>query len=178
MPLEGTTLVREDYRPSTGQSSAARAGFANAWTIAFLAPVPGLEVDTRAMYADWRQTFVLPLPFYGVVRGAPAGETLTTEEMLTSSLLATTFGLLAAREAGDEGLHRRLERTVTMVDSFVKTLEPVLPSARRAQARAFRTIALFARTFRGWSEVLQPRRESEPRRALSPRPANLGVEAN
>jgi hypothetical protein len=41
MPLEGTCLVRESYRPSTGKSSAQEAGYANAWTIAFLAPVPG-----------------------------------------------------------------------------------------------------------------------------------------
>src|SRR6266850_3013369 len=48
MPLEGTTLVRENYRPSTGKSSALQAGYANAWTIAFLAPVPGIEDDAGA----------------------------------------------------------------------------------------------------------------------------------
>src|SRR5207302_583308 len=111
MPLAGTALVREDYRPSTGRSSAQRTGYANAWTIAFLAPVPGLEADARAMYADWRRVFVEPSPLLGAVRGAPAGEALTLEELAASSLLATTFGLLAAREEGDERLHRRLERT-------------------------------------------------------------------
>ena len=154
MPLEGTTLVREDYRPSTGKSSAGRAGFANAWTIAFLAPVPGLERDARAMYGDWRRTFVVPLPLLGVVKGASAGEDLSLGEMLSSSLLATTFGLLAAREEGDERLHRRLERTVAGVECLVGAFEEELPPARRVQAQTFRTIALFARTFRGWSEVL------------------------
>jgi hypothetical protein len=160
MPIEGTTLVREDYRPSTGKSSAGRSGCANAWALAFLAPVPGLETDARTMYTDWQQTFVVPLPLFGIVKGAPAGEALSMEDMLTSSLLATTFGLLAAREEGDEILHRRLERTVAGVDFLVGAFEEALPPARRAQARTFRTIALFARSFRGWSQVL--RMESEP----------------
>jgi len=96
----------------------------------------------------------------GVVKGAPAGEALTMEEMLASSLVATTFGLLAAREAGDERLHRRLERTVTGAERLVEAFEELLPPARRVQARTFRTIALFARTFRGWSAVLGARNES------------------
>ena len=154
MALEGTTLVREDYHPSTGKSSARRAGCANAWAIAFLAPVPGLEGEASAMYTDWRRTFVEAWPPLGLVKGAPAGEALPLEEMLCSSLLATTFGLLAAREEGDERLHHRLERTVESVERLVNAFERALPPARRAQARTFCTIALFARTFRGWSEVL------------------------
>jgi hypothetical protein len=167
MPLEGTTLVREDYRPSTGQSSTRQAGYANAWTIAFLAPVPGLTEDARGMYADWKQTFVEPWPFFGVVKGAPAGERLTMEEMLSSSLLATTFGLLAAREEGDERLHRRLERTVAYVERLVNSFQWMLPPTRRVQARTFRTIALFARTFRGWNEVLGLKHEFEGLRGSS-----------
>jgi len=159
MPLEGTTLIREDYRPSTGKSSARQAGYANAWTIAFLAPVPGLEHDACAMYADWRRTFVEPSPLPGTVKGAPAAEMLSMEETLSSSLLATTFGLLAAREEGDERLHRRLERTLVVIERLVDAFEEALPPARRVQARTFRTIALFARTFHGWGEVLGLRNE-------------------
>jgi len=154
MPLEGTTLVREDYHPSSGKSSARQAGYANAWTIAFLAPVPGLEEDVSTMYADWRRTFVEPSPIPGWVEGAPLNEALSVEELLSSSLIATTFGLLAAREEADEHLHRRLERTVAGLEHLVDGFEEMLPPARRVQARTFRTIALFARTFRGWSEVL------------------------
>jgi hypothetical protein len=154
VPLAGTTLVREDYHPSTGKSSAQRAGFANAWTIAFLAPVPGLEDDAGAMYADWRRTFVEPSLLPGLVQGAPSSETLNLEEMLASDLLATTFGLLAAREEGDERLHQQLERSVAQVENLLSTLDEVLPPARRAQARTLRTLSLFARTFRGWSVVL------------------------
>jgi hypothetical protein len=155
MPLQGTRLVREDYRPSTGESSARGTGYANAWTIAFLAPVPGLKGDARAMYADWRRTFVVPMPFFGLVKGAPDGEPLSMEEMLSSSLLATTFGLLAARAAGDERLHVRLQWTVAYVERLVNDYEWMLPPGRRVEARTFRTIALFARTFRGWNEVLE-----------------------
>jgi len=154
MPLEGTTLVRMAYHPSTGQSSAARTGYANAWAIAFLAPVPGLERDARVMYRDWRQTFAEPWGRFGFVKGAPAGEACTLEEMVTSSLAAMTFGLMAAQAEGDEGLHRRLEWTVAYADQLVEVLEKVLPGQRRIQARTFRAIALCARTFRGWNQVL------------------------
>jgi hypothetical protein len=159
MPLEGTTLVREDYRPSTGKSSASRAGCANAWTISFLAPVPGLETDVSAMYADWRRTFVEPSLLPGAVKGAPQREELPMEEMISSELLATTFGLLAAREAGDERLHQRLEWTVSKLERVVEEFAGTLPPSWRAQARTFQTIALFARTFRGWNEVLTIRKE-------------------
>jgi hypothetical protein len=64
MPLDGTTLVREDYHPSTGRSSAGRSGYANAWTIAFLAPVPGLQSDLKNMYADWRRVFLEDPPLH------------------------------------------------------------------------------------------------------------------
>jgi hypothetical protein len=155
MPLAGTLLVREDYRPSTGRSSAQWAGYANAWTIAFLSPVPELKRDASAMYSDWQRTFVAPSPVFDFVNGAPAGEELSLEETLSSTLVATTFGLLAAREAGDEELHRRLERTVACAEVFVEAFEKFLPPRRRVQARTFQTIALFARTFRGWNEVLR-----------------------
>jgi hypothetical protein len=154
MPLEGTTLVRENYRPSTGKSSAWRAGCANAWTISFLAPVPGLEDEANAMYADWRRMFVEPSLVPGAVKGAPASEDLPMEEMISSELLATTFGLLAAREAGDERLHERLEWTIAKMERVVDQFAWALPPWRRAQAQTFQTIALFARTFRGWSYVL------------------------
>lgn len=159
MPLEGTTLVREDYRLSTGKSSAWRAGCANAWTISFLAPVPGLEEDASAMYADWRRTFVEPSLLPGAVKGAPQIEELPMEEMISSELLATTFGLLAAREAGDEHLHQRLEWTVSKMERLVDEFAWTFPPSWRVQARTFQTIALFARTFRGWSEVLKIRKE-------------------
>jgi len=159
MRLAGTSLVREDYRPSTGKSSARQAGYANAWTIAFLAPVPGIEDDADVMYADWRRTFVEPSLLPGAVKGAPGSEQLSTMEVLSSSLLATTFGLLASREEGDERLHHRLEGTLTRVERLVDAFEQALPPARRVQARTFRTIALFARTFRGWSEVLELKRD-------------------
>jgi hypothetical protein len=158
MPLAGTTLLREDYCPSTGTSSARRAGYANAWAITFLAAVPGLEEDAARMYADWRRTFVEPLPLPGTVWGAPVNETLSLEEMLSSTLLATTFGLLAARAEGDEVLHQQLDRTVAVLDRVVGVCEGRLPPLRRVQARTFRTIALFARTFQGWDQVLNDNR--------------------
>ena len=154
MPIQGTTLVREDYRPSTGKSSARLAGCANAWTIAFLAPVPGLEDDARAMYADWRRTFVESSTLTNTVNGAPPGETLSAQDRFDSNLLATTFGLLAAREEGDETLHLRLEQTVADLEHLADALGGSFPPTRRVQARTFSTIALFARAFRGWSEVL------------------------
>src|SRR5262249_40954440 len=137
MPLQGTRLVREDFRPSTGESSARGAGYANAWAIAFLAPVPDLKRDARAMYSDWKRTFVVPVPFFRSVKGAPAGEPLSLEEVLSSSLLATTFGLLAARAAGDELLHVRLEWTVSYVERLVNEYEWMLPPGRRVEARTF-----------------------------------------
>jgi Linalool dehydratase/isomerase len=154
MSFEGTHLVREDFRPSTGQSSVERAGYANAWALAFLAGVPGMEGDARAMYSEWRRVFVVQVPFFAAVRGAPPGEKLPLQESLASGLVATTFGLLAARAEGDEGLHRRLVRTVEVVDQFIAPFETMLPAHQRAQVRAFRTIALFARTFGGWRVVL------------------------
>ena len=159
MPLEGTMLLRENYRPSTGKSSLWRAGFANAWTISFLAPVPGLEEDASAMYADWRRMFVEPSLLPGAVKGAPQMEKLPTEELISSELLATTFGLLAAREVGDECLHERLQWTVSKMERVVEEFGWTLPPSRRVQARTFQTIALFARTFRGWSEVLKIKKE-------------------
>jgi hypothetical protein len=159
MPLQGTALVREDFRPSTGKSSTRRAGCANAWALAFLAPVPGLENDACAIYADWRRTFVEPLPLPGTVNGAPANEAFPIEDAFASTLLATTFGLLAAREMGDERLHHRLERTVSALERLAAVSETALPPERRAQARTFRALALFARTFHGWSELLQLRNE-------------------
>ncbi len=159
MCLEGTKLVRDDFRPSTGESSTGRTGYANAWTITFLEAVPGLGPEMSVMYADWRRTFVEPSLMPGWVEGAPAGQALPFEEALLSSLMATTFGLLAAREQADEKLYRRLWPTVTEVDRLVAALEPALPPARRAQARTFRAIALFARTFRGWNEVLAAKRD-------------------
>jgi hypothetical protein len=159
MPLEGTMLVRENYRPSTGKSSTWRTGCANAWTISFLAPVPGFEDEASAMYADWRRTFVEPSLIPGAVNGAPQGEDLPTDEMIKSELLATTFGLLAAREAGDEKLHQHLEWTVSKMERAVDEFTWVLPPSWRAQARTFQTIALFARTFRGWNEVLKIKKE-------------------
>ena len=159
MCLEGTKLVRDGFRPSTGASSSGRTGYANAWTIVFLQGVPGLGPEASAMYADWRRTFAEPSLVPGWVEGAPAGDVFPIEEALESSLMATTFGLLAAREQADEKLYRRLWPTVTEVDHLVAAFEPALPPARRAQARTFRAIALFARTFRGWNEVLAAKRD-------------------
>jgi hypothetical protein len=158
MPLSGTALVREDYHPSTGQSSARRSGCANAWIIAFLAPVPGLEKDARAMYADWRRLFVQSAPFPGMVRGAPVDEPVSLQD-IPSTLLAMTFGLLAAREEGDEALHLSLEFIVSCMEDFGVVFDEFLPPTLRSQARTFRTLSLFARSFRGWSDVL----ELEPR---------------
>jgi hypothetical protein len=155
MPLESTTLVREEYRPSTGASTARKAGYANAWVIAFLGPVPGISEEVGDMYADWHRTFVEPALLPEVVKGAPGSENLSFEENITSSLLATTFGLIAAREQGDERLQRRLEATLKSIERLVATFEKTLPATRRAQAHTFRTISLFARTFRGWSTVLE-----------------------
>jgi len=111
------------------------------------------------MYADWRRTFVEPSLLPGLVKGAPQAEDLPTEEMITSELLATTFGLLAAREAGDERLHQRLEWTVSKMERTIDEFTWMLPPAWRVQARTFQTIALFARTFRGWNEVLKIRKD-------------------
>ena len=183
MPLAGTTLVQDGYRPSTGKSSAQRAGYANAWTISFLSPVPELQRDVQRMYADWRRTFVEPSPLkdgkyeasdqtlwfeemlsvgvqattFGmlrIVKGAPAGQALSFDEMLASGLLATTFGALAARAQGDEPLHRQLTQTIACVDGVVAAFENQLPPEQRVQARTYRAVALFARTFRGWNELL------------------------
>lgn len=182
MPLAGTGLVRDGYRPSTGKSTAQRAGYANAWVIAFLSPLPELQGETRKMYADWRRTFVEPaslregkcdpsdqtlwmeemlsagsqassLGLLRIVKGAPAGEELSLFEMLSSALLATTFGTLAARAEGDELLYRQLAHTVGCVDGLVAMVEKHLPPEQRVQARTLRSIALFARTFRGWQEA-------------------------
>jgi hypothetical protein len=135
------------------------------------------------MYADWHQTFVEPsslrngkcepsdqtlwleemisagvqastLGVFRIIKGAPAGETLSFEEMFASGLLATTFGALAARSEGDELLHRQLAHTVAWVDGLVGALEKELPLEQQMQARSYRTIALFARTFRGWNAAL------------------------
>jgi hypothetical protein len=76
------------------------------------------------------------------------------DEVLASGLLATTFGARAARAAGDELLHRQLTHTVACLDALVAGFEKLLPPERRVQARTFRAIALFARTFRGWKEIL------------------------
>ena len=184
MSLEGTALLRDDYRPSTGGSSAARAGYANAWTIAFLSGVPELRPDTQKMYADWRRTFVDPvaaartnamaqkrkmrpdemlasavplltLGFCAYARGAPVGEKLSAREALAASLMATTFGALAARSQHDEALRRRLERTVAFADMFVAAYEKWLPAEYQTQVRTFHSVALLARTFRGWDQVLR-----------------------
>ena len=184
MPLAGTTLVQDGYHPSTGKSSAQRAGYANAWTITFLSPVPQLRRDMQTMYADWKRTFVEPSPvrvgkceasdqtlwleemlsagvqattlgLFRIVKGAPAGEALSFDEMLASGLVATTFGALAARAEGDELLHRQLTHTVACVDGLVAAFEKGLPPEQQGQARTYRTVALFARTFRGWNEVLE-----------------------
>jgi hypothetical protein len=155
MSLEGTALVREEYRPSTGASTASKAGYANAWVIAFLGPVPGISEEVANMYADWHRTFVEPALLPAFIKGAPGNEALSFEENLTSTLLATTFGLIAARDQGDDRLHRRLEKTLETIERLVNSFEQILPPSRRGQARTFRTIALFARTFRGWSAVLE-----------------------
>jgi hypothetical protein len=183
MPLTGTTLVRDGYRPSTGKSSAQRTGYANAWVITFLSPVPELQRDVQTMYADWKRTFVEPSPLregkceasdqtlwleemlsagvqastfglFRIVKGAPPGEALSLDEMAASGLVATTFGALAARSQGDELLQRQLTHTITCVDALLATFEKKLPAEQRVQARTFRAIALFARTFRGWNKVL------------------------
>ncbi len=184
MPLAGTSLVREDFRPSTGQSSADRAGYANAWVIAFLSALPSLKADTEQMYHDWKTTFIdFHLPFkpgshhldktfwtqemfasglqaatlglMSAARGAPPGEELSVPQVLASEIAATTFGLLAARAEGDERLCRQLEPTVTLLDLSVGLAQEALPVAHRAHARELRAIALFARTFRGWGAVLK-----------------------
>jgi hypothetical protein len=182
MPLAGTRLVRDGYRLSTGKSSAQRTGYANAWVITFLSPLPELQRDMRTMYADWKRTFVEPSPLrdgkceasdqtlwveemlsagvqattfglFRIVKGAPAGEALSFDEMLASGLVATTFGALAARAQGDELLHRQLTHTVAWVDALIALIEKELPAEQRVEARTYRAIALFARTFRGWNEV-------------------------
>jgi hypothetical protein len=154
MRLGGSMLLREDYHPSSGRSDARRAGYANAWVITFLSGVPTLDDDVSRMYADWRRTFIEPLPLPGTAKGAPTSESLSLEEMLSSSLIATTFGSLAARAQGDERLHARLDRTVAIVERLVSACQDKVPPGRRVQARTFLAVALFARTFRGWKEVL------------------------
>jgi hypothetical protein len=197
MPLTGTSLVRDGYRPSTGKSSAQRTGYANAWVITFLSPVPELQRDVQTMYADWKRTFVEPSPLrdgkceasdqtlwveemvsagvqastlglFRIVKGAPAGEALSFGEMAASGLVATTFGALAAQSQGDELLQRQLTHTITCVDALVAALEKMFPAEQRVQARTFRAVALFARTFRGWNKVLG----TESSVQSSPRPAS------
>jgi hypothetical protein len=81
--------------------------------------------------------------------------------MLASGLVATTFGAVAARAEGDELLHRQLAHTVTCVDALVAAVENQLPEPQRVQARTYRAVALFARTFRGWNEVLEGAEETK-----------------
>jgi len=160
MPLKGTCLVQEDYHPSTGQSSAERAGYANAWTIAFLAPVPGLADEAAKMYKDWKKIYAETSLESGRVEGPRSEKAKSYEATVSSTMLATTFGLLAAREEGDEELHDKLAKTVGGMDGLVGMFGEKLPPARRAQARTFHTIAMFATTFRGWSEVLDLKSKS------------------
>jgi hypothetical protein len=155
MAIEGTRLFRDDYRPSTGTSTLDMTGYANAWVIAFLGPVPGYSADAAAMYQDWRRTFALQGYVFGAAKGAPAGAAEgPLEKSAGSALLATTFGALAAREMNDRALWRKLCRSVAVLDAAAALIEDGVPEPRRAELRTFRTIALLARTFRGWREVL------------------------
>src|SRR5262249_30206231 len=108
------------------------------------------------------------LGLFRIVKGAPAGVALSFDEMAASGLVATTFGALAARSQGDELLQRQLTHTITCVDALVAALGKKLPAEQRVQARTFRAVALFARTFRGWNKVLG----TDSSVQSSPRPAS------
>lgn len=154
MPIEGTALLRDHFRPSTGESTLARTGYANAWVISFLAPIPGLSEETRAMYGDWKRAFALEGRVFAAGRGAPREFQAGPEEALASAVLATTFGTLAARDMEDAALERKLARSVGVIERAVALAEAAIPERRRAEVRTFRALALFARSFRGWRAVL------------------------
>lgn len=157
MAIEGTALFRDEYHPESGASSLAMTGYANAWAIAYLAAVPEVAPEARKMYDDWRRTFVREGGVVAFARGAPEGVERDPRDMAASAALATAFGAIAAREMGDASLARKLGRAAALIGDAAGAATPMLPGARRGQARTLETIALFGRVFRGWEAVLGAR---------------------
>jgi hypothetical protein len=154
MAIEGTTLFRDDYRPSSGASSLRRTGYANAWAISFLSPIPELEGETRAMWRDWRRSFAVEGVLFAAGRGAPRELAVGPAEAVESALLSTTFGTIAARDMGEPALARKLARVVGAAGEAAALAADWIPEERRGALGTFRTLALFARAFRGWRAVL------------------------
>ncbi|WP_141735635.1 linalool dehydratase/isomerase domain-containing protein [Oligoflexus tunisiensis] len=98
-----TGLYREAYHPSHDLAIPYLSGSTNAWTMVMLRP---FDKEYQAkIYPKWKKIFVREYGPFAAVRESRHGG---------PSRLATLFGMLAAKEFGDQELFGRLRNTVDL----------------------------------------------------------------
>jgi len=149
-----TGLYREAYHPSHDISISHLSGYTNAWTMVMLRPFDK-EYQAR-IYPKWKEIFVREYGAFAVVRETRFGG---------PSRLATLFGMLAAKEFGDQELFGKLRNTVDLAGILHKDTERGHLSYATADNTLLNGMVLSFKMHVGWQKILDhswPRPEVIP----------------
>jgi hypothetical protein len=149
-----TGLYREAYHPSHDLPMPYLSGYTNAWTMVMLRP---FDKDYQAkIYPKWKKLFVREYGPFATVRESRHGG---------PSRLATLFGMLAAKEFGDQELFGKLRNTVDLGGFLHKDTELGYLSYATADNTLLNGMVLSFKLHVGWQNILDhawPRPEALP----------------
>lgn len=149
-----TGLYREAYHPSHDLSVPYVSGYTNAWTMVMLRPFDK-EYQAR-IYPKWKELFVREYGPFAVVRESRFGG---------PSRIATLFGMLAAKEFGDQELFARLRNSVDLAGILHKDTERGYLSYATADNTLLNGMVLAFKMHVGWQKILD---HDWPRPATAP----------
>jgi hypothetical protein len=149
-----TGLYREVYHPSHDIPIPYLSGYTNAWTMVMLRP---FDKEYQAkIYPKWKEIFVREYGPFATVRESRYGG---------PSRLATLFGMLAAKEFGDQELFAKLRNTVDLGGLLHKDNEGGTLRYGAADNTLLNGMILSFKMHVGWQKILNhtwPRPEAVP----------------
>jgi hypothetical protein len=149
-----TGLYRDAYHPSHDLAMPYLSGYTNAWTMVMLRP---FDKDYQSkIYPKWKEIFVRDYGPFAAVRESREGG---------PSRLATLFGMLAAKEFGDQELFGKLRNSIDLGGFLYKDTELGYLNYAVADNTLLNGMVFSFKMHVGWQKILDhtwPRPESLP----------------
>lgn len=138
-----TGLYKEAYHPSHDLAIPYLSGYTNAWTMVMLRPFD--KEYQASIYPKWKKIFTKEYGPFAVVKETPYGG---------PSRIATLFGMLAAKEFGDQELFAKLRNTVDLGGFLHKEIEHGFQTYAFADNTLLNGLMLSFKLHVGWRTIL------------------------